>query len=98
MGEVKSEGTLRISRSSIGQEQIDDPASIADDFNPSVNSPQTNYQFAGAGVFGGDSRSCDEAREPSSLPYSPFVRGLPAFFQDSRDFHPLLSGLKCAAR
>jgi hypothetical protein len=42
MGEGKSEGTLRISRSSIGQEQIDDPASIADDFNLSVNSPQTN--------------------------------------------------------
>jgi hypothetical protein len=38
MGEGKSEGTLRTSRSSIGQEQIDGPASTADDFNPSVNS------------------------------------------------------------
>ncbi len=37
MGEGKSEGTLRTSRPSIGQEQIDGPASIADDFNPSVN-------------------------------------------------------------
>ena len=25
-----------------GQEQIEGPASIADDFNPSVNSPQSN--------------------------------------------------------
>jgi hypothetical protein len=38
MGEGKSEGTLRTSRSSIGQERIDGPASIADDFKPSVNS------------------------------------------------------------
>lgn len=37
MGEGKSEGTLRTSRSSIGQEQIDGPTSTADDFNPSVN-------------------------------------------------------------
>ena len=35
MGEGKSEGTLRTSRSAIGQE-IDGPASIANDFNPSV--------------------------------------------------------------
>jgi len=41
MGERKSEGTLRASRSSIGQEQIG-PASIADDFNPSVNSQSSS--------------------------------------------------------
>ena len=38
MSEGKSGGTLRTSLSSTGQEQIDGPASIADDFHPSVNS------------------------------------------------------------
>ena len=42
MSEGKSEGTLRTSLSSIGQEQIDGPASIADDFNPSVNGHLSN--------------------------------------------------------
>lgn len=47
MGEGKSEGTLRTSRSSIGQEQIDGLASIADDFNSSVNSQETNLISTG---------------------------------------------------
>jgi hypothetical protein len=37
MREGKSEGTLCTSHSSIGQELIGRPPSIADDFNPSVN-------------------------------------------------------------
>jgi hypothetical protein len=45
----------------------------------------TSSYFTGADVFRGESISCDEARDPTSLPYSPFVRGFPAFFHDYRD-------------
>jgi len=33
----------------------------------------------------GESSSCDEARESTSLPYSPFVRRFSTFFHDHRD-------------
>jgi len=45
----------------------------------------TLLQYAGAGVFRGESSSCDEARESTSLPCSPFVRGFSTFFHDYRD-------------
>jgi hypothetical protein len=41
--------------------------------------------FAGADVFRGESASCDEAQQPTSLPYSPFIRGFPVFFHACRD-------------
>jgi hypothetical protein len=36
-------------------------------------------------VFRGESRSCDEAREATSLPYSPLIRDFPTSFHDYRD-------------
>jgi hypothetical protein len=35
--------------------------------------------------FSEENSCCDEAPEPTSLPYSLFVRGFPAFFRDYRD-------------
>jgi hypothetical protein len=44
--------------------------------------PCNPADFTGAGAFRGESTSCDEARESTSLPYSRFVRSFPAFFHD----------------